>query len=96
MRNGWQHYETFGKVQISKSFDNVVYFRGTCRSGRVSKGTTIATLPQGFRPERDRYKVALNSNYENAILKIEQNGNVTIEKNVEETWLNLDNISFKI
>lgn len=96
LRNRWQHYETFGKVQISKSFDNVVYFRGTCRSGGTAKGTIIATLPQGFRPERDCYQVALNSNYENAILKIEQNGNVTIEQNVNEVWLNFDNISFKI
>ena len=94
--NGWQHYESYGAVQISKSFDGVVYFRGACRSGRIPKGTTIATLPQGFRPERDCYKVALNSNYENAILMIEKNGNITIEKNVDETWLNLDNISFKI
>lgn len=94
--NGWQHYEAYGNIQVSKSFDNVVYFRGTCRSGRIPKGTTIATLPQGFRPERDCYKVALNSSYENAILMIEKNGNITIEKNVDETWLNLDNISFKI
>ena len=96
LQNGWQHYETYGQVQVSKSFDNIVYFRGSCRSGKTQQNTVILTLPQNFRPERDCYKTAINFNYGVATLRIGRNGDVSIISNVDEKWLNLDNISFKI
>lgn len=96
LQNGWQHYVSFGKVQISKSFDNVVYFRGSCRDGNTDRDTVIFTLPQGFRPEQDCFKLAINYNNDSATLKIGKNGDVSIVKNADSRWLNLDNISFKI
>lgn len=96
LKNGWQHYETYGRVQVSKSFDNIVYFRGSCRSGKAQQNTVILTLPQGFRPERNCYKTAINFNYGVATLRIGQNGDVSIISNVDDKWLNFDNISFKI
>nr|DAR89743.1 MAG TPA: protein of unknown function DUF859 [Caudoviricetes sp.] len=96
LQNGWEHYIFYGKIQFSKSFDNVVYFRGSCRDGNTDRDTVIFTLPQGFRPEQDCFKLAINYNNDSATLKIGKNGDVSIVKNADNRWLNLDNISFKI
>ena len=96
LQNGWEHYIFYGKIQFSKSFDNVVYFRGSCRDGNTDRDTVIFTLPQGFRPEQDCFKLAINYNNDSATLKIGKNGDVSIVKNADNRWLNLDNISFRI
>ena len=96
LQNGWEHYIYYGKIQFSKSFDNIVYFRGSCRDGNTDRDTVIFTLPQGFRPEQDCFKVAINYNNDTAVLKIGKNGDVSIVKNADARWFNLDNVSFKI
>lgn len=96
LQNGWNHYIYYGKIQFSKSFDNIVYFRGSCRDGNTDRDTVIFTLPQGFRPEQDCFKVAINYNNDTAVLKIGKNGDVSIVKNADARWFNLDNVSFKI
>ena len=96
LQNGWNHYIHYGKIQFSKSFDNIVYFRGSCRDGNTDRDTVIFTLPQGFRPEQDCFKVAINYNNDTAVLKIGKNGDVSIVKNADARWFNLDNVSFKI
>ena len=96
LQNGWNHYIYYGEIQFSKSFDNIVYFRGSCRGGNTDRDTVIFTLPQGFRPEQDCFKVAINYNNDTAVLKIGKNGDVSIVKNADARWLNLDNVSFKI
>lgn len=96
LQNGWNHYIYYGQIQFSKSFDNIVYFRGSCRDGNTDRDTVIFTLPQGFRPEQDCFKVAINYNNDTAVLKIGKNGDVSIVKNADARWFNLDNVSFKI
>lgn len=96
LQNGWNHYIYYGEIQFSKSFDNIVYFRGSCRDGNTDRDTVIFTLPPGFRPEQDCFKLGINYNNDAATFKIGKNGDVSIVKNADNRWLNLDNLSFKI
>ena len=79
-----------------KSFDGVVYLRGSANKGKTANGTVIGTLPVGFRPSQSLYVSALNNSYTAAILGIYSNGNIVVKNNVDSTWLNFDNVSFKI
>ena len=40
--------------------------------------------------------MALNNSYALAVLGVYTNGNIVVKSNVDATWLNFDNISFKI
>lgn len=96
LANGWNHHQQYNNVQYSKSFDGVVYLRGSANKGKTTNETVIGTLPVGFRPSQSLYVSALNNSYTVAILGIYSNGNIVIKNNVDSTWLNFDNISFKI
>lgn len=96
LQNGWQHHPDYEKVQYSKTFDGIVYLRGSARGGRISRETIIATLPDRFRPSQVIYLTAINNSFDMAVLAIFPNGNIVVKNNVDNTWLNLDNISFKI
>lgn len=96
LQNGWQHHPDYSKVQYSKTFDGVVYLRGSANKGKIAFGTVLGTLPVGFRPSQSIYVSALNNSYAIAVLGIEPTGNIIIKANVDATWLNFDNISFKI
>lgn len=96
LQNGWQHHQQYNNVQYSKSFDGVVYLRGSANKGKIVDGTVLGTLPVGFRPSKSIYVSALNNSYAIAVLGIEPTGNIIIKANVDATWLNFDNVSFKI
>lgn len=96
LQNGWQHHPDYSRAQYSKSFDGVVYLRGTIYKGRTTKETAILNLPEDVRPKQDLFATAINSNYGMAVLGLYPTGNVVVKGNIDSTWLNLDNISFKI
>lgn len=96
LQNGWQHHKDYSNVQYSKSFDGVVYLRGSATKGKTTNETVIGTLPAGFRPTQSIYVTGLNNSFGSAILAILKEGNIVIKGNVDATWLNFDNISFKI
>ena len=96
LQNGWQHHPEYEKVQCSKTFDGVVYIRGTCKGGKITRESIIFTLPENFRPSTALFKTVLNSNYGPAVVGIYPGGTVVVKGNVDATWLNFDNISFKI
>ena len=96
LQNGWQHHPNYNNVQYSKSFDGVVYLRGSASKGKTDNETVIGTLPAGFRPTQLIYVTGLNNSYGIAVLGIYPNGNIVVKKNVDATWLNFDNISFKL
>lgn len=96
LQNGWQHHPEYEKVQCSKTFDGVVYIRGTCKGGKTTRESIIFTLPENFRPSTALFKTVLNSNYGPAVVGIYPGGTVVVKGNVDATWLNFDNISFKI
>lgn len=96
LQNGWQHHQQYNDVQFSKTFDGVVYFRGSATKGKTTIETVIGTLPVGFRPTQTLYISTINNNYNVAVLGIYGNGNIVVKGNVDSNWLNFDNISFKI
>ena len=96
LANGWNHHQQYNNVQYSKSFDGVVYLRGSANKGKTTNETVIGTLPVGFRPTQTLFIAALNNSYSVATLGIYSNGNIVVKKNVDSTWLNFDNVSFKI
>lgn len=96
LQNSWVHHPDYDKVQYSKTLDGVVYIRGTAYKGRTTKETVIGVLPVGFRPKQTMFVSALNNSYGMAVLGIYSSGNVVVKGNVDATWLNFDNISFKI
>ena len=96
LQNGWQHHPEYEKIQCSKTFDGVVYIRGTCKGGKTTRESIIFTLPENFRPPTALFKTVLNSNYGPAVVGIYPGGTVVVKGNVDATWLNFDNISFKI
>lgn len=96
LQNSWVHHPDYDKVQYSKTFDGVVYIRGTAYKGSTTKETVIGVLPVGFRPKQTMFVSALNNSYGMAVLGIYPSGNVVVKENVDATWLNFDNVSFKI
>lgn len=96
LQNSWVHHPDYDKVQYSKTLDGVVYIRGTAYKGRTTKETVIGVLPVGFRPKQTMFVSALNNSYGMAVLGIYSSGNVVVKGNVDATWLNFDNVSFKI
>lgn len=95
-RNGWKTAGD-GIVQYTKTADGTVYIRGVATGGSLDENTAIINLPVGYRPSKYMYKKALNNSYQAAIVGIDTNGNVTVKsKNVDNNWLCLDDISFKI
>lgn len=96
LQNGWQHHPEYEKVQCSKTFDGIVYLRGTCKGGKTTRESIIFTLPENFRPPTALFKTVLNSNYGPAVVGIYPGGTVVVKGDVDATWLNFDNVSFKI
>ena len=96
LQNGWQHHNLYNNVQFSKTFDGVVFLRGSANKGKTANETIIGTLPVGFRPTQTLFVSAINNSYTVAVLGIYSNGNIVVKSNVDATWLNFDNISFKI
>lgn len=96
LQNGWQHHPEYEKVQCSKTFDGIVYLRGTCKGGKTTRESIIFTLPENFRPPTALFKTVLNSNYGPAVVGIYPGGTVVAKGNIDATWLNFDNVSFKI
>ena len=96
LQNGWVYHPDHNGIQYSKSFDGVVYFRGVGSKGKTAYGTVIARLPVGFRPLHSTYVFALNDDFTIAVLCILTSGEIVVKNNVDNKWLNFDNISFKI
>lgn len=96
LRNRWQHHQQYNNVQFSKTFDNVVYLRGSANKGQITNETVIGVLPVGFRPTQTLFVQALNNSFAVATLGFYSNGEIVVKANVDNTWLNFDNISFKI
>nr|DAX96767.1 MAG TPA: protein of unknown function DUF859 [Caudoviricetes sp.] len=96
LQNGWIHHRDYGNVQFSKTFDGIVYLKGTCKGGKTTRESIIFTLPENFRPSTTLFKTALNNDYGPAVVGVYPSGNVVVKNNVDSNWLNLDNISFKI
>lgn len=96
LQSGWNHHSTYGDAFYTKTLDGVVYLKGNVWKGSTDKEAVIAMLPEGFRPRSSMYLQALNNDYGNAILCIYTDGRLVVKSQVDNKWLNLDNVSFRI
>lgn len=96
LKNGWKHHQDYSNVLYSKTNDGMVFLSGTCKDGNTKGETVIFTLPEGYRPTVALFKMALNNSYGIAIVGIYPSGNVVVKSNVDDQWLNLDSVNFKI
>ena len=96
LQNGWRNHPDYSIVQYSKTFDGIVYLRGSATGGKTTLDTVIGTLPAGFRPTQSMYLTTINNAYNVAVLCVLPDGRVVIKGNVDSQWLGFDNISFRI
>lgn len=96
LQSGWNHHSTYGDAFYTKTLDGVVHLKGNVWKGSTDKEAIIAWLPEGFRPRTSMYLQALNNDYGNAILCIYTDGRLVVKSQVDNKWLNLDNVSFRI
>lgn len=94
LSNSWVAYGgVFTTPQYTKTSDNLVTLKGMIRNGTTTNGTTLLTLPAGYRPKERIISSAL-SNRLNARIDIRPTGVVTVEAGANSTWLTFDGISF--
>lgn len=89
--NGWVNYDAFwSQAGYTKSSDGIVQLRGLVRSG--SLGTTIFTLPPGYRIQWPSHSVTTSSNGW-ADVNIFPDGRISHRGNANG-WFSLDNLNF--
>lgn len=94
LSNGWVALDP--QVQTPPSFrrhHGIVHVRGLIASGSATPESPIATLPAGFRPNRQHHLPATASNAF-ASLGVAANG-VIVSKAGSNTWFSLDAIAFQ-
>lgn len=89
--NGWVNfggqYATAGYMKDSMGF---VHLKGMIKSGTIAQGTTIFSLPAGYRPALVTYFIA-TTNPATCILYIDSSGNVVVVSgaSASDTIINL-------
>jgi hypothetical protein len=90
--NSWLDYGGSNPTPGYTKLNGVVYLRGTVKSGTTTAGTTIFTLPAGYRPAYNR-NFAVVSNGAFGFVNVAASGDVQINVG-SNVYLTLDNISF--
>lgn len=87
LKNGWYNVsDERSPLRFFKDVQGVVHINGRIKGGTTKWGTTIFTLPEGFRPKHLTYgKVSLD-NYEIGHVRIEISGDVRRSGGTEEEW----------
>lgn len=99
--NGWVDYggaaESCGYYKDSLG---VVHLKGLIRSGATTIGTVIFNLPLGYRISaiRDIGVTCYAGSNATAlgVIEIYTNGDVVVSYNCKNSWMSLDNISFRV
>ncbi|AYK67737.1 hypothetical protein J9345_11280 [Bacillus subtilis subsp. subtilis] len=94
MQNNWSHYNDGIDVRFGIDATNTVFIRGSAKGGNV--GTTVFTLPTGFRPTRDMgYLQIASGTAQVARLLIKTTGEVIVESVSSNTSYIKFDFSFK-
>lgn len=94
LTGGWVNYGAgFSTAQYTKSSDNIVTVKGMIKSGTITNGTVVGTLPAGYRPAK---KLLLSGvSYDNHVrIDVGPDGAITLQGNANSNWVSLDNITF--
>jgi hypothetical protein len=91
--SGWVNFgapwETAGYMRRG----GVVYLRGLIRNGTVTTGTTIFTLPAGFRTNSDTH-FDVSTNGLHGELNVFADGRVTTNVGISTSWVSLRGVIF--
>lgn len=93
LQNSWVNFDAthFSPAGYRKDGNGFVHLRGLIKSGVTTVGTTLFTLPTGYRPELTViHAVASNDAFGEA--RVNNDGTVTI--NAGTSWFCLDGITF--
>lgn len=106
LQAGWGQYSNpstptavFSEVRYKKAADGVVEVKGMISGGTVTAGTTLFTLPAGYRPDSQLLFRAANagSGANNSRVDVMPDGKVILRQSPgtsASTWLSLDGITF--
>lgn len=94
--NSWVNHTpaTYSTAQYTKTSDGMVTIKGLIKSGTVTNGTIIATLPAGFRPTKTVLTDTICSGVVFCRLDIDSSGNIIVRAGVSAVWTSMDNITF--
>lgn len=94
LQNGWVKYsDTYEAPFYYKDKSNVVHIGGMMKSGTVTDGTVLFTLPEGYRPNKVEKFVCMSNNSICSV-NIQRGGSVSIQGG-NTNWLSLSGIQFK-
>lgn len=94
LSSSWVAYGgVFTTPQYTKTSDNLVTLKGMIRNGTITNGTTLLTLPAGYRP-KERLLFTAISNRAHARIDVLPTGVVQLQAGGNATWLTFDGISF--
>lgn len=94
LENGWGRFsDSFNPPQFTKTSDGVVYIRGLISGGTSTPGTTLLTLPEGYRPEFSCVFAGETSPTSHARADANPDGTITIQSG-SSTYFTLDVIRF--
>lgn len=95
--NGWENYSSTGFYAPAgywKDSCGVVHLTGMIKGGAIAAGTTLFTLPEGYRPGGQELFATVSVNLP-ARVDVAKNGNVYIQSGGNAGWLSLCGISFR-
>lgn len=94
MANSWVYYGApYSTPQYTKTSDGMVTLKGLIRSGTVTSGTVIGTVPANFRPAKS---IILDSICAGLFCRIDidNTGNIIARAGVSATWTSLDGLTY--
>lgn len=95
LQNGWVNISGYATASYYKDEMNRVYLTGALSSGVITSGTTIFTLPVGYRPEgREIHNVLCGGDVVGRV-DIQVDGRVTVQNIPSNTYLSLADVSFR-
>lgn len=96
LSNSWVDYTTGWETANYELNAGRVYVGGLVKNGVVTSGTTIGTLPQGFRPGGNKtFTCVTGASPYVARVDVNPSGLITANLNVSNGYLSLDTINFR-
>lgn len=93
--NSWVNYGSgYNNAGYYKDSFGIVHIRGLIKSGTTSSGTTLFTLPSGYRPTAE-YIIACTSAGGYVEIRVDTSGNVKGFAGLNSIYTSLDGIHFK-
>jgi hypothetical protein len=94
LQNGWIYYGSGSTPAYKKDNMGRVQVKGLIKNGTSAAGTTIATLPVGYRPKETKYLLGDDGNLAIKRIQVNVNGTIVIPETVSNAFLILDGVYF--